>query len=321
LPLNNLQLCWRCVEVLQNMNRTLSGKVILVTGASAGIGEALAREAAAQGAAVVLAARRLDRLQRIAAELQQAGGQALAVACDVTRDGEVEAAVRAALDRFGRLDVVLANAGFAVSGALARIHLDDYRRQMELNLFGVLRTIYATLPALTESRGALGIVGSANGYLSVAGASAYCASKHAVRSLATCLRHELRPRGVSVTHLAPGFITSELRQIDNLGQHHAEARDPVPRWLQMPAPRAARQMLAAVMRRRAEKIVTFHARAAIFLERHAPWLVSAVLRLSGSLARDLGSKPSAALPPAETAATGSDVHGEGKRAASSTAAG
>jgi NADP-dependent 3-hydroxy acid dehydrogenase YdfG len=282
-----------CLEVLPVMKKKLSGKIVLVTGASAGIGEALAREAAAQGAAVVLAARRLDRLQRIAAELQQAGGQALPVACDVTRDGEVEVAVQAALDRFGRLDVVLANAGYAVSGALDQLQLDDYRRQMELNVFGVLRTIYATLPALTETRGALGIVGSANGYLSVARASAYCASKHAVRSLATSLRQELRGRGVSVTHLAPGFITSELRQIDNLGQHHAEARDPVPRWLQMPAPRAARQMLAAVLRGRAEKIITLHAGLAIFLERHVPWLVSAALRLGGSLARDLGSKPSA----------------------------
>jgi NADP-dependent 3-hydroxy acid dehydrogenase YdfG len=301
LPLNNLQLCWRRIEV-PTMTGRLSDRIVFVTGASAGIGEALAREASAQGAAVVLAARRLDRLQRIAAELQQAGGQALAVACDVTRDGELEAAVKAALDRFGRLDVVLVNAGYAVSGSLARLHLDDYRRQMELNVFGVLRTIYATLPALTETRGALGIVGSANGYLSVAGASAYCASKHAVRALATSLRHELRSQGISVTHLAPGFITSELRQIDNLGQHHVEARDPVPRWLQMPARTAARQMLAAVVRGRAEKIVTLHAKLAIFLERHAPWLVSAALRLGASLARDLGSKPSVERPAGSLAA-------------------
>ena len=273
------------------MARRLTGKTVFVTGASAGIGEALAREAAARGASVVLVARRLDRLERLAAELEQTGNGALAVTCDLTRDGEVEAAVRRGIDRFGRLDLVVANAGFAVAGLLADLNLEDYRRQLEINFFGVLRTIYATLPALTETGGAIGIVGSANGYLSVGRAGAYCASKHAVRSLATSLRQELRPRGVSVTHLAPGFITTELRSIDNLGRHHPHARDPVPTWLQMPAERAARQMLTAIVRGRAEQVITRHAKLAIFLERHAPWLVSAALRLGASMARDLGSKP------------------------------
>ena len=151
------------------MARRLTGKTVFVTGASAGIGEALAREAAARGASVVLVARRLDRLERLAAELEQTGNGALAVTCDLTRDGEVEAAVRRGIDRFGRLDLVVANAGFAVAGPLAHLNLEDYRRQFEINFFGVLRTIYATLPALTESGGAIGIVGSANGYLSWSG--------------------------------------------------------------------------------------------------------------------------------------------------------
>jgi short-subunit dehydrogenase len=273
------------------MDRDLVGKTVLITGASAGIGEALAREAAARGAAVVLVARRLDRLMHLAGELDGVGGGALAVACDVSRDGELEGAVATALERFGRIDIVVANAGYAVAGPLHELELSDYRRQLEVNFFGVLRTIYATLPALTETGGSIGIVGSANGYLSVPRASAYCVSKHAVRSLAACLRHELRPRGVSVTHLAPGFITSELRQIDNLGRHHPRARDPVPPWLQIPADRAARQMLRAIVRRRAERVITFHAKLAVFLDRHTPWLFSALLRLAGKLARNLGAKP------------------------------
>jgi short-subunit dehydrogenase len=278
----------------------LRGKVVFITGASAGIGEALARQAAARGAAVVVAARRLDRLERLAAELAAVEGcaGALAVACDVTRDGDLPAAVARTLDRFGRLDLVVANAGFAVAGTVMKLSLEEYRRQMEINFFGVLRTVQATVPALAASAGALGIVGSANGYLSVPTASAYCASKFAVRALAIALRHELFERGISVTHLAPGFITTELRQVDNTGQHHPEAADPVPRWLQMPADRAAARMLKAILRRRAEQPITFHARAAIFLERHAPWLVSAALRMSRSLTRRLGSKPAAQSSPA-----------------------
>ena len=280
--------------------KDLRGKVVMVTGASAGIGEALARRAAARGAAVVLAARRLDRLQRNAAELAavEGSGGALAVACDVTRDGQVEDAVARALSRFGRLDIAVANAGFAVSGTFMKLSLEDYRRQMESNFFGVIRTVKACLPALTETGGALGLVGSTNGYVSVPTASAYCASKHALRSLAVCLRHELARDGVSVTHLAPGFITTELRRVDNVGEHHPEAVDPVPAWLQMPADRAAAQMLQAIVRRRAEQAITLHSRLAIFLERHTPWLVSASLRWSRSLTRRLGSKPPPQRSPA-----------------------
>jgi short-subunit dehydrogenase len=281
-------------------SKDLRGKVILITGASAGIGEALARQAAARGAAVVLAARRLDRLQRIAAELAalEGSGGALAVACDVSCDGQVEEAVARALERFGRLDIAVANAGFAVSGTLMKISLEEYRRQMEINFFGVIRTVKACLPALIATGGALGLVGSANGYLSVPTASAYCASKHAVRSLAVCLRHELAEQGVSVTHLAPGFITTELRRVDNVGEHHPEAADPVPPWLQMPADRAAAQMLRAIVRRRAEQAITFHSRLAIFLARHTPWLVDAGLRWSRTLTRRLGSKPPPQRSPA-----------------------
>jgi NADP-dependent 3-hydroxy acid dehydrogenase YdfG len=261
------------------MRQKLAEKVVFVTGASSGIGEALVRQAAHEGAAVVLAARRLERTTRLAAEIEAAGGRALAVPCDVTRDGELESAVARALERFGRLDVAVANAGFSVNGRLADLSVENFRSQFETNVFGLVRTVHATLPALTTTRGALALVGSTNGYLSLPGYSAYCASKHAVRALADCLRHELASRGVSVTHIAPGFVQSDIRLIGNDGLFRESAIDPVPRWLQRSARGAARQMLRAIRARRAETIITAHARFAIFFARHAPWLVSAVLRL------------------------------------------
>lgn len=262
------------------MKRKLAEKVVFITGASSGIGEALAREAAAQGAAVVLVARRRERIAGLATEIEAAGGRALAVTGDVTRDGDMEEAVAQALDHFGRIDVAIANAGFSCNGPVAALGVADFQRQFDTNVFGVIRTVKAALPALSEVGGSIGLTGSTNGWLSLPGYSAYCASKHAVRSLADCLRHELAGQGVSVTHLAPGFIASDIRLLDRNGQMRANAVDPIPRWLQLPARRAARQMLCAISARRAQTIITMHSRLAIFASRHMPWLVSGILRIA-----------------------------------------
>ena len=261
--------------------RRFSGRVALITGASAGIGAALARELARQGASVVLTARRLDRLEQVAAEIRAAAGAAEVVRCDVTRDGDVERAVAVALARFGRLDVVVANAGFGVSAPMAKLAVADYRRQFETNVFGVLRTAMAAVPALSDSAGTLVIIGSVTGFVAPPGSSAYAMSKHAVRGLAQALHAELEPQGIAVLHVAPGFIDSEIRKVDNQGALHGDAPDPIPAWLRMPAARAARVIAAAITGRRRECIVTAHGRAIVFLGRHFPRLVALLLRRVG----------------------------------------
>ncbi|MGH7829386.1 MAG: SDR family oxidoreductase, partial [Candidatus Binatia bacterium] len=125
--------------------KKFQGKVVFITGASSGIGAALAREFARHGARVALLARRRERLERLTKEIEDRGGAALALAADVTVDGEIDAAVQAAVAKWGGIDVVVANAGFGVVGPLKDLTLEDYRRQFETNVFGVLRTIYATL--------------------------------------------------------------------------------------------------------------------------------------------------------------------------------
>ena len=113
----------------------LDGKVALITGASSGIGAGMAREYARRGADVVLTARRWERLEALALEVRARGRRALTVRCDVTRDGDLEAAVAEALDEFGRIDWVVANAGFGVAGAVHKLELEDFRRQFETNSF------------------------------------------------------------------------------------------------------------------------------------------------------------------------------------------
>jgi len=234
---------------------------------------------------VVLAARRVDRLDALAQDLERRGRRALAVACDVTRDGDVERAVAAARAAFGRLDVVVANAGFGVVGPVERLTLDDYRRQFETNVFGVLRTVRAALPELKRTTGRLAIVGSVSGHVATPGSSPYAMSKFAVRALAEALGHELARDGVSVTLLSPGFVASELRRVDNRGRPREAAADPVPSWLVVPAARAARQMATAIARRRREAVITGHGRVFVFVHRHAPWLTAAVIRTFGVRSR------------------------------------
>jgi len=268
--------------------RNLTGRVVLVTGASAGIGEACAREAARRGASVVLFARRRERVDALASEL---GPGTVGYGGDVTKDGDVARAVEAARERFGGLDVLIANAGFGVSGTITELDIDDYRRQFETNVFGVVRSVREALPELERRRGAVGVVGSVNGYVSIPGWSAYCMSKHAVRAFSSAARLELAERGVSVTHLAPGFIESDFRRVDNRSELHPDAVDPTPTWLMMPAEQAARQILDATVARRAEAVITAHGKAAVGFARHTPGLVSLALGLGSGVARRLSKRP------------------------------
>jgi short-subunit dehydrogenase len=260
----------------------LSGRVAFITGASSGIGAALSREFIARGARVALAARRADRLQTLAAELGEANGRALGLVCDVTRDGDLERSVDSTRAAFGRIDILVANAGFAVRGRLDTLALADYRRQFETNVMGVLRTVVAGLEDLKRTRGCLLLMGSVSSYLALPGDSAYAMSKFAVRALANALRYELASHQIGVTLVCPGFVESEIYEIDNQGDRRPGTPRRVPRCLVMPTDRAARQIVDAVTRRSPELVITGHGRLAVFLQRHSPRLVSWGLRLGAT---------------------------------------
>jgi NAD(P)-dependent dehydrogenase (short-subunit alcohol dehydrogenase family) len=262
-----------------------AGKVALVTGASTGIGRALALELAREGADVAVAARRAELLEKVVRDVEGLGRKALALKCDVTREDEVRAAVAAAASRFGALDVVVANAGFGVVGPVEGLSSDDFRRQFDTNVFGVIHTVKAALPELEKSKGRLALVGSVSGHVTVPGTAAYSMSKYAVRSLAEALFHELRPKGVAVTLISPGFVESDFRQVDNRGVHHPGSGDPVPRWLVMTKEVAARKIARAIANRRREIVLTGHGKLAVFVQRHFPWVMSLFFRFSGYKAR------------------------------------
>jgi len=252
--------------------------VVLITGASSGIGAALARELAREGAKLVLLARRRERLESLCNELVAAGTQVLVRTGDVTRRADLDTAVTAAIAHYGRLDMAVANAGFGVVGTVEKLGVDDFRRQFDTNVFGVLETIQACLAELRKTRGRLVLIGSVAGYVSIPGSSPYSMSKFAVRALAEAVGPEFGPDGVAVTLISPGFIASEIRQVDNRGVHHALAKDRLPAWLVMPAEVAARKIVAAAYRRRREAIITAHGKLFVWLQRFAPWVLRVAAR-------------------------------------------
>jgi short-subunit dehydrogenase len=262
------------------MNRaTFAGKSVLITGGSSGIGAEMARQLGQAGAHLTLTARRVDLLDALARRMAESGAQEpLVVACDVTRDGDVERAVAAATQRWGKLDIVFANAGFGVVGAFRDLSVDDYRRQFETNVFGVLRTLRAALPEIEKTRGNVVIIGSVAGWSSTPNASPYAMSKFALRALADAITPELALKGVTVTLISPGFVDSAIRRVDNQGSFHAEAAEPVPQWLVVPTDKAVRQILRAVARGQAEAVITGHGKLLVAIERFLPWLSRAMKR-------------------------------------------
>jgi short-subunit dehydrogenase len=254
-------------------------KVVLITGASSGIGEELGWQLGQAGAKLTLTARRRERLESLAERIAAAGKpRPLVVECDVTRDGELEQAVEETVHQWGKLDVVIANAGFGVVGGLKKLSLEDYRRQFETNVFGVLRTLYAALPDIERSKGNVVILGSVSGWLASPGASPYVMSKFAVRALADSITPELGLLGVKVTLISPGFVASEIRQVDNQGRLHTEAKDPIPEWLVVPTDKAAQDILSAVARGKREAIITGHGKVMVAVQRFTPWVFRAVFK-------------------------------------------
>ena len=186
-------------------------KIIVITGASSGLGEATARHLAGLGAKVVLGARRLERIEALAAELTGQGDDAIAVRTDVTDRFQVEALVDAAMARHGRIDVLLNNAGLMPHSPLERLKVDDWDRMVDVNLKGVLYGIGAVLPHMMAQRsGHIINVSSVAGHKVRPGSVVYSATKHAVRVVSEGLRQEVKPYGLRTTIISPGAVDTEL---------------------------------------------------------------------------------------------------------------
>lgn len=187
-------------------------KVVLITGASSGIGEGCARLLAEKGARVVLGARRVERLEQLVADIRAAGGQAIARRLDVTDASDVQAFVDTAMAEYGRVDVLLNNAGVMPLSMIEALKLDEWNRMIDVNIRGVLHGIAAALPVMQAQRsGQIINVASIGAYRVSPTAAVYCATKYAVRAISDGLRQEVGG-DIRVTLVSPGVVESELAE-------------------------------------------------------------------------------------------------------------
>lgn len=190
------------------MPHVLDGKVVIITGASSGIGAATARALAPLGCKLTLAARSADKLDALAAELGEA---AQAVPTDMTMPADIRNMVERTVDRFGRVDVLFANAGIYIPGAFADGDPDAYANLMNVNVDGVIRCIYAVLPHMTRQKsGDILITSSISGFVDIQWEPVYSASKHAIQGLVHTLRRQFAKDGIRVMSIAPGMVANEL---------------------------------------------------------------------------------------------------------------
>ena len=193
------------------MSNNIAGKVVVITGASSGLGEAAARHLSSLGATVVLGARRVDRIKALASELIARDGQALAVATDVTQFSQVQRLVDSAVQTYGRIDVIINNAGLMPHSPLDRRKIDDWNRTIDVNIKGVLHGIGAVLAYMQKQKsGHIINVSSVAGHKVRAGGAVYAATKHAVRVISEGLREEVKPYDIRTTVISPGAVDTEL---------------------------------------------------------------------------------------------------------------
>lgn len=232
----------------------LKDKVVLVTGASSGLGEALAHELARQGAKLALASRDLAALEQVAAACMRLGSPAAqAYALDVTSASDAERVLGSVTRDFGRLDVLINNAGVHAFASVAEMPEGLFREALEVNLFGPLRLIQAALPALRRSKGMVVNIGSTLSFRAIPTGGAYSASKGALARLTEALRDEEAKNGVHVLHACPGVVLTKLRQNALSHKVTAQAQD------QLPFPRSAEvtaKEIVAAMRAKKRELIT-----------------------------------------------------------------
>ncbi|MEN6454948.1 MAG: SDR family oxidoreductase [Prolixibacteraceae bacterium] len=250
----------------------MKGKVVIITGASSGIGKALAYEFASQGCKLVLAARRTVMLEMIKEEL--APVEVLIQQTDVSIETDCKRLINAAVDRFGRIDILINNAGISMRAIFEDVELDVLRKLMDVNFWGTVYCTKFAIPWLLQSKGSLVGIISIAGYIGLPGRTGYSASKFAVRGFLNTIRTENLKKGLHVLVAAPGFTSSEVRKAALTANGSLQGETPRNEEKMMSAAECARHIMSAVKKRKRQLILTFvEGKLSVFLSKFFPALI------------------------------------------------
>jgi NAD(P)-dependent dehydrogenase (short-subunit alcohol dehydrogenase family) len=255
------------------------GEVVVLTGASRGIGREMALQLAAEGARLVLAARDGDEIAALAAECERRGGRAVAVPTDVGEEAQCAALIAQAVEAFGRIDMLINNAGISMWALFETVtDLSIFERIMRVNYLGSVWCTWHALPHLRETKGRIVAVSSLTGKTGVPTRSGYAASKHAMNGFFDTLRIELEGTGVSVTVACPDFVATEIRERAFGPDGAPLGTSPVQEARVMTAETCARLILAGAAERKRELIMSARGRLGLWLKLIAPGLIDRIAR-------------------------------------------
>ncbi|MBL8100839.1 MAG: SDR family oxidoreductase [Anaerolineales bacterium] len=250
----------------------VKGKVVIVTGASSGIGEATAREFGREGAKVVLAARRVDKLQTVAEEINKMGTESLVVQADLSKLEDIQSLVKQTLEKFNRIDILVNNAGFGRLDWLENLDpVKDIQAQIDVNVMGVIQTTRQVLPVMMKQRsGSIINMCSMAGLVATPTYTIYAASKHAVHGFSEALRREVKPWGIDVSLVYPGGVVTEFTQHAGIKR---KTNAKTPNFMLLTAEQVAQAIVKLVRKPRRMWIIPWMWSFTVFMNRFLPGLV------------------------------------------------
>jgi short-subunit dehydrogenase len=243
----------------------MKDKVIIITGGSSGIGKALAERFGHEGSKLVITGRKQDQLEEVAGNLRSKGVHVLAVVADASIETDCARVVDATIETYGRIDVLINNAGISMHALFEDLQLDVFRKVMEVNFYGMIYTTKYALPYIIRSKGSVVGISSVNGRRATPERSAYSASKFAMIGFLESLRSEMLDRGVHVLTACPGFTASNIRKSALLGNGRVQGYSPADEGHMMAAGEVADHIYNAVVRRKRDLLLTLQGKLAVWL--------------------------------------------------------
>ncbi|MBE9466770.1 MAG: SDR family oxidoreductase [Bacteroidetes bacterium] len=248
----------------------MKNKVVVITGASSGIGEACAKEFAKQGAKLSLAARSIDKLKLIEKELSEQGYEVLSVKTDVSIEEDCKNLISQTINKFGKIDILINNAGISMRALFADVDLSVIKRLMDVNFWGTVYCTKYALPHLLETKGSLVAITSVAGIHGLPGRTGYSASKFAITGFLQTIRIENLKKGLHVLTFAPGFTTSNVRKAALVADGSHQGETPLKENKLMPAEKVAQILIKSIKKRKLNKVLSLDGKLVSILQHIMP---------------------------------------------------